>query len=129
MSFTENDRKVQSKHGKPFPEGEAISNAQFIAAIASALKAEFGGSPGAVKTVSRITMTNERAVRNWFEGKNGPSGENLIRLIYRSDPLLRTVLRLAGRSDLVVSAGLGGLRQKLVDTITAIDNLQVPIGD
>ena len=128
MSFTENDRKVQSKSGKTFPDDE-FSNALFTAAIASALKAEFGGSPGAVKTVSRLTMTNERAVRNWFEGKNGPSGENLIRLIYRSDSLLKTVLRLAGRSDLVVSAGLGGLRQKLVDTIIAIDGLQVPIGE
>jgi len=36
-------------------------------------------------------------VRNWFEGKNGPSGENLMALIRYSDAVLAMVLQLSGR--------------------------------
>jgi hypothetical protein len=113
MSFTENDRKLQSKSGKSFPIGDHQVGPSFTQTIASALKTEFGGSPSALKAVARITGANERAVRNWFEGKNGPSGENLIILIQRSDTVLKTVLSLANRRDLVVVASLAGLRRQL----------------
>ncbi len=124
MSFTENDRKIQSRFGKSFPNKEGQIGPSFVQAIALALSAEFSGTPGAVKTVSRLTQVNERAVRNWFEGKNGPSGESLIRLIYRSDAVLKTVLNLANRRDLVVAVELADLRRRLVDTVAAIDSLQ-----
>jgi hypothetical protein len=124
MSFTENDRKLQSKSGKSFPIGDQQVGPSFTQTIASALKTEFGGGPSAVKAVARITGANERAVRNWFEGKNGPSGENLIILIQRSDTVLKTVLSLANRRDLVVVASLAGLRRQLIDAVAAIDDLQ-----
>jgi hypothetical protein len=44
-----------------------------VRAIALALKAEFGATSSALKTVAQLTRSNERAVRNWLEGKNGPS--------------------------------------------------------
>jgi hypothetical protein len=75
MSFTENDRKLQSKSGESFPIGDHQVGPSFTQTIASALKTEFGGGPSALKAVARITGANERAVRNWFEGKNGPSGK------------------------------------------------------
>jgi hypothetical protein len=31
-----------------------------------------------VKTVVGLTGANERAVKNWFQAKNGPSGEFLM---------------------------------------------------
>jgi hypothetical protein len=124
MSFTENDRKLQSKSGKSFPMGDHQVRPSFTQTIASALKAEFGGGPSALKSVARITGANERAVRNWFEGKNGPSGENLIILVQHSDTVLQTVLGLANRRDLVVVASLAGLRRQLVSAVAVIDELQ-----
>jgi hypothetical protein len=35
---------------------------------------------GGMKVVVNLTGANERAVRNWFDAKNGPNGEFLIAL-------------------------------------------------
>jgi hypothetical protein len=126
MSFTENDRKLQSESGKSFPFGDHQVGPSFTQTISSALKTEFGGGPSALKVVARITGPNERAVRNWFEGKNGPSGENLIILIQHSETILKAVLSLANRRNLVVVASLAGLRRQLAGAIAAIDDLQQP---
>lgn len=121
MSFSEKDRKLQSESGKTFPiDGAAQPLAR---TIAFALKAEFGSTPSALKTVAQLTSSNERAVRNWFEAKNGPSAENLVILMRHSDLVLRTVLGLAERQDLVVAVGLAGLRRQLIDAVAAIDGL------
>jgi hypothetical protein len=124
MSFTENDRKVQSQSGKSFPSEDGYSHPSFARAIALALRAEFGGGPSAVKTAARLTQANERAVRNWFDAKNGPSGEYLIPLLAHSDVVLKAVLDLAGRRGLMVAAGFAELRQQLVDLVAAIDDAQ-----
>jgi len=121
MSFSEKDRKLQSKAGNPFRIDGAAQ--PFAREIAFALKAEFGGTPSALKTVAQLTSSNERAVRNWFEAKNGPSAENLVILMRHSDLVLRTVLALADRQDLVVAVGLAGLRRQLIDAVAAIDGL------
>jgi hypothetical protein len=95
----------------------------FAEAIAAAMRAEWGASPSARKRVGRITNANERAVRNWFEGKNGPSGENLVLLIRHSDAVLETVLELSGRQALLRAAGVLGLRNRLKEIVDAIDGL------
>jgi len=126
MSLSEKDRKLQSKAGKEFP---SLGGAEPLAqAIATALKAEFGGTPAAIKTVAQITRSNERAVRNWFDGKNGPSGENLLLLMRHSNLVLKTILGIVDRRDLVVSVGLASLRRQLVNTVAAIDNLPKSTG-
>jgi len=71
----------------------------------------------------QLTRSNERAARNWVDGKNGASGENLVILMRHSDLVLRTVLGLADRQDLVVAVGLASLRRQLVDAVAAIDSL------
>lgn len=121
MSFSEKDRKLQSKTGNSFPLPQP--NEPLASAIAAALKAEFGNTPSAHKTVAQLTRSNERAVRNWFEGKNSPSGENLVILMRHSDLVLRTMLSLADRQDLVLAIGLASLRRQLVDAVAAIDGL------
>jgi hypothetical protein len=68
MSRRKNDRKVQSTSGKTFPD---LDTEDFVKVIALALKAEFGATPSALKTVAQLTRSNQRAVRNWFEEKNG----------------------------------------------------------
>lgn len=121
MSFSESDRKLRSKSGKTFQA--PLGAASFAAAVAGALKAEFGGTPSSIKTVSQLTRSNERAVRNWFDAKNGPSGENLVILLRHSDLVLKAILVLAERQDLVVAVGLANLRRQLVDAVAAIDGL------
>jgi hypothetical protein len=118
MSFTKKDRKILSETGKTFPE---ISPESLASAVAIALRSEFGATPSAMKTVARLTHSNERAVRNWFEGKNGPSADNLVILMRHSNHILKTVLELADRPDLVLAVGLAGLREQLVDVLAAID--------
>ncbi|MGZ3278032.1 MAG: hypothetical protein ACXWKX_08385 [Caulobacteraceae bacterium] len=96
----------------------------FAEAIAAAMQAEWGATPSARKEVGRITNANERAVRNWFEGKNGPSGENLVLLMRHSDAVLETVLELADRRALVSAVGMLGLRDRLKEVVDAIDGLR-----
>jgi hypothetical protein len=120
MSRPKNDRKLQSESGKTFQDLDAEG---FVRAIAGALKAEFGATPSALKTVAQLTRSNERAVRNWLEGKNGPSGSNLVILMRHSDQVLRTVLELANRRDRILAADLAELRQGLMDAVAEIDSL------
>lgn len=96
----------------------------FAEMIAAAMQAEWGTAPSARKEVGRITQANERAVRNWFEGKNGPSGENLVLLMRHSDAVLETVLELSGRQALLPAARVLGLRDRLKAVVDAIDGLR-----
>jgi|SRR5580658_3423022 hypothetical protein len=120
MSRHKNDRKFQSTSRKTFQD---VDTEAFVKAIALALKAEFGATPSALKTVAQLTHSNERAVRNWFEEKNGPSGANLVTLMRHSDRVLRTVLELADQRDLVLAVELTRLRQRLIDAVAEIDSL------
>jgi hypothetical protein len=106
MSFPENDRTFQSKSGKTFPKeappGKLVEG--LIPAISQALREDFGVGSGAVKRLSRLLDANDRAVRNWIEGKNAPSAEHLVALMGYSDAVLAVVLAHAGRGRLL--AGL-----------------------
>ena len=110
MSRPKNDRKFQSESGKTFQD---LDTESFVRAIAGALKADFGATPSALKTVAQLTHSNERTVRNWLEGKNGPTG------------VLGTVLELADRRDLGLAVGLTSLRARLIDAVAEIDRLSL----
>jgi hypothetical protein len=119
MSFTENDRKVRSESGRSFPDGR-YQGVPYSAVIADALTSEFGSVRAAVKNLARLTATNERAVRNWFEGKNGPSGKSLIQLMQHSDAAFSAVLDLCRRPRSAEPA-LAELRIHLAAALVAID--------
>jgi len=125
-SFTKNDRKVQSKKLKNFSQEVGYDRTPFAVAIAAALVTDFGASPSAVKRVARLASANERAVRNWFEAKNSPSGENLIGLIRHSDAVLSAILTLAGRGPLNGSDHLASVRRHAVELLAEIDRPQSP---
>jgi hypothetical protein len=122
MSLSVKGRRAQSSGGKSFHASGSYE--PLSAAIAVALSEEFGRDPSTLKTIAQLTRSNERAVRNWLDGKNGPSGENLVSLMRHSDLVLRTVLQLAGRGELGVTVSLQGVRQKMVQAIAAIDELK-----
>lgn len=123
MSFQKKDRSFQSKTGRTFHPPGAYAGMSFAEVIAAALKAEWGGSPSARKELGRITNANERAVRNWLDGRNSPSGEHLVSLIEHSDAVFEAVLHLTDRYYLAPSAELLELRQRLVAAVETIDGL------
>ena len=124
MSFTKGDRNFRSGNGNSFPPGERYSG--FADAVALAIKAEFGATPSTAKRVARLVSANERCVRNWLDGKNGPSGEHLIMLMRHSEMVTRSVLSLAGRSTLYGGTDLAAIRGCLVELIAKIDELRAP---
>ncbi len=125
MSPTQKDRKVRSDSGRSFLQRPPLeAEPSFAEAVADALRREFGGTPGAVKKVVRLTRANERAVRNWFEAKNAPSGENLVILMRHSDEVLEAILRPADRQDLVAARKLSAAREKLQEMLAMIDDIQ-----
>lgn len=126
MSPSKKDRKIQSNFGNNVPGevGTRLGAAGFAAAISEALHREFDGNGSAVKSIAALTDANERAAKNWYEGRNGPSGEFLVLLCRHSDQVLETVLTLCGRSDILAAKKLVDAKSKLQEMLTLIDQIQ-----
>lgn len=125
MSRSKNDRIFQSKSGKTFHNNseELDHEGGFVLMIAKALRQDFGSGSGAVKRVARLRDFNERAVRNWFEGRNGPSGEHLVMLMQRSDAVLEAVLELAGRRQLLARMKISKAQDQIRQVLAIIETL------
>lgn len=121
MSFSKKERKFHAKNGNVFPDSD--QTAPFATAVAAALKAEFGDTPSKIKIVARLTGSNERTVKNWFIGRNGPSAECLVELMRHSTILLQLVLRLSGREDLVKAVQMAAARDQLRSAISTLNDL------
>ena len=78
-----------------------------------------------MKVVARLTGANERAVKNWFDAKNGPSGENLIILLRHSNEVLEIVLQLADHRELSIARKFSASRETLRQMIVMIDDLEL----
>lgn len=89
--------------------------------IADALHDEWGSSLSSRKIISRITNANERAVKNWFEARNGPSGENLVELMRHSDAVLEAMLFASGRGGRLQAIKLESMEKPLRELLTLID--------
>ncbi len=127
MSRTKKDRKIQSDSGKTFQPGSKsarLGAGGFALAIATALQKDFGGTRRGIKTIAGLTTANERAVKNWFDGRNGPSGEFLIALCRHSDQVLETVLILADRRELVTAKTFVDAKGKLLEMLELMKNLE-----
>ena len=128
MSFRKKGRKVRPVSGKSFPRSsgkvEKSDGCDFTAVIAETLREAFGRSGRSIKTVMTYTGAGERAVKNWFEGKNGPNGENLVMLVRHSDEVLEALLLMAGREDILAGKLLVDARDKLAEMLETIDQLQ-----
>ncbi|HEY0329863.1 MAG TPA: hypothetical protein VGC77_12275 [Rhodopseudomonas sp.] len=125
MSPTKTDRKSQSGPGKEIPDQkEYFQNTRFAQVIADALHREFGQHNSSIKAVVNLTHANERAVKNWFLAKNGPTGEHLVDLVRTSDAVLEAVLQLSCRQDLVVAKKLADSKEVLLEIFKLIGELQ-----
>lgn len=118
MSLTKRDRMNRTVSGNTFPQK------RFAGAIALALRREYGGTHAAIKTVVALTGANERAVKNWFDAKNGPSGESIIALCRHSDEVLETLLLMAGRTEHVRAKRIVDATGKLREILVLLDELQ-----
>jgi hypothetical protein len=125
MSLPKKHRIFQAEVSKAFPERSlsVSGNMRFASAIAEALRREFFGRRGAVKIVARLTGANERAVKNWFDGKNGPSGEHLVVLAQHCSQVLESFLLMAARGELVTAKKIVDVRSKLKEISIMIDEL------
>lgn len=123
MSLTKKERMIQPLSGKTFPSSGAMSNGQFTGIISEALRREYAGRHGAVKVVARLTGANERAVKNWFAGKNGPSGEHLVVLAQHCSHVLEAFLLLAARGDLITVTRIAEVKNQLKRISLLIDDL------
>ncbi len=102
------------KEGKTFP-GKKLG--EYATAIAQALERELGDSHRAIKVTMRWTGAQERTVKNWFAGRNGPNGQHLVALVRQSDEVLKVLLHLAGREEILVANKLLGARDKLAEML------------
>ncbi len=128
MSFRKKGRKFRTVSGKTFPKlSDKVSASDgyaFAAVIAETLRETFGGTRMSVKTVMAYTGAGERTVKNWFQGKNGPNGENLVELVRHSDEVLEVFLLMAGREDILAGKLLIDAGDKLVEMLEIINQLQ-----
>ncbi|MCW6531963.1 hypothetical protein NED98_17075 [Sphingomonas sp. MMSM20] len=121
MSFSKKERKFRAEQGNIFPEsGEPVP---FVVAIAGALRAEFGNTPSKIKVVARLIGSNERTVKNWFSGRNGPNAECLVELMRHSDVLLQLVLCRSGHEELVKALQMAAAREQLRSAIRTLNDL------
>ena len=118
MSLTKKDRRVRSISGITFPSG------RFADLIAGALRRQYGATHAAVKTVVALTGANERAVKNWFEAKNAPSGEFVVTLCRHSDEVLETFLLMAGRENHLKAKRIVDATTRLRELLALLDDLQ-----
>jgi hypothetical protein len=74
-----------------------------------------------VKIVANAVGANERAVRNWFEAKNGPSAEHLVRLMWHSDEMMDSILAMAGKKELAATMQVSKARSVLSKALAELD--------
>jgi chloramphenicol 3-O-phosphotransferase len=111
------------KKGRKFPvsDDRPISKAQYAAIISAALHSELDNSHRSIKTVMRWTGANERTVKNWFSGINGPRGEHLICLARNCEAVFTAFNQIAKGGSTLPSSDLGHVRGLLCDAIEVLD--------
>lgn len=117
------------KMGKVFPGRDMDIRSRYSAAVAYALRRGVGDTHQAIKTVMRWTGANERTVKNWFSGANGPSGAHLIVLVGNSEEVLEAFLALAGHNQVLAAKKLVDARAKLAEILELINSLTVEAAD
>ena len=120
MSLTKKDRIIRSISGISFPSGS------FAGAIAEALHRDYGATHAAIKTVVELTGANERAVKNWFDAKNAPSGQFVVALCRHSSEVFETVLLMAGRVEHVKAKRIVEATNKLREILVLLDEPPPP---
>jgi hypothetical protein len=67
-----------------------------------------------------MTGANERTVKNWILGRNGPCRRHLVVLAQHSDKMLNAILSIADRQDLLLAPKVEDLRRKVFELAAII---------
>jgi hypothetical protein len=115
--------------GKFFPpsaERRSLENRanRFAMEIAGALQRASVESGLQIKTVAGWTGANERTVKNWFSGQYGPSGEHLLVLARHSHEVLKTMLAMMERRDLLVTHEIVEIEQRIARLTALVQELK-----
>jgi hypothetical protein len=92
--------------------------------IAAALQRAAVESGLQIKTVAGWTGANERTVKNWFSGQYGPSGEHLLILARHSHEVLKTMLAIMERKDLLVKQEIVEIEQRIARLTALVQELK-----
>lgn len=98
-----------------------LAQKKYATEISRALQMELGETHQATKTLMRWTNADERTVKNWMAGSNGPRGEHLVALVKHSDFALAAFLGMAERPHALTASELPQLKQRLLSAIDGID--------
>lgn len=97
---------------------------RFAAEIAAALQRASTESGLQIKTVATWTGANERTVKNWFSGQYGPSGEHLLVLARHSREVLKTMLAMMERKDLLLALEFVEIEQRIARLKVLVQELR-----
>jgi hypothetical protein len=109
------------RKGAHFLENRANRFANEIAAALQRASVESGLQ---IKTVAGWTGANERTVKNWFSGQYGPSGEHLLILARHSHEVLKTMLAIMERRDLLVKQEIVEIEQRIARLTVLVQELK-----
>jgi hypothetical protein len=98
---------------------------RFALEIAAALQRASIESGVQIKTVAGWTGANERTVKNWFSGQYGPSGEHLLTLARHSHEVLKTMLAIMERKDLLVAQEFVEIELRIARLTQLVQELKV----
>jgi len=127
MSFPKKGKSFPKSGGPNSPNGDGgglDGTIDFALEIASALERTLRDRNARIKTIAGWTGANERTVKNWLSGQYGPCGAHLVVLIQHSDEVLNAVLSMGRRHDLVVAQKLGDLEQRMLELMSALQELR-----
>lgn len=95
--------------------------AAYAAVISAALHDELGSTHRAVKSIGRWTGAGERTIVNWLAADHGPSGPHLMKLAQHSDAVLRAILVMSEREQVMVDLDIVHARAELALALASID--------
>lgn len=98
---------------------------KFSSEIAAALQKASVEKGVHVKTVAAWTGANERTVKNWFSGQYGPSGEHLVVLARHSDDVLRAILAIMDREDLLMAQEIVEIEKRINRLSKLLDEVKL----
>lgn len=103
---------------------------QIAQSLKKILREYYRDFPSAVKWICAKTGVQERAVRNWYEGRNAPSSGHFIILIRCYPAVLKMILKLSGHGYLIpyiLSPDQGGGTGGLASEWAADSDENVPV--
>lgn len=110
------------KKGKVLPK-TSQDDARFAVLVARVLRRSVGERSSAIKMVAGWTGAGERTVKNWFSGRNAPSGDHFLELVRNCPDMLDEFLAAAGQTERLSGVNIRRARLALVSALLNLDKV------